>query len=72
MKEHPPVTNCGFGYFLSIYVVAAVGFILFVIVAKNYKFRKRGERSYDHRFAEKYFDQVIAHREQESDSGGSK
>ena len=71
MKEHPPVTNCGFGYFLSIYVIAAIGFILFIIVAKNYKFRERGERPYDHRFAEKYFDQVIAHRKQESDSGGS-
>ena len=64
LKEHPPVTNCGFGYFLSVYVVAAIGFILFVTVAKNYKLRERDEKPYDYIYAEEYFDQVIAHREQ--------
>ena len=71
MKEHPPITNCGFGYFLSVSVIAAVGFILFVAVAKNYKLRERDNRQFDHRFAETYYDKVIARREQESDSGGN-
>ena len=48
MKEHSPVTNCGFGYFLSVCVVAGISFILFITVAKNYKFRERSKRPYDH------------------------
>ena len=71
MKEHPPVTNCGFGYFLSICVVATIGLILFLVVAKWYKYRERDDRPFDHGHAEHFYEQVIKCREQESASGGN-
>ena len=68
MKEHPPVTNCGFGYFLSTCVVATIGFILFMLVSKRYKYRERDDRPFDHRFADEFYEQVINNREQEDGS----
>ena len=66
MKEHPPVTNCGFGYFLFTCVVATIGLILFIMVAKKYKYRERDDRPFDQRFAVKYYDRVIRSREGKS------
>ena len=51
LREHPPVINCGFGYFLTTCSIASVGFVLFVIVARRYKNRERDDRPYDQRFA---------------------
>ena len=51
MREHPPVTNCGFGYLSFTCVVALVGLILFSVVARRYKNRERDDRPYDQRFA---------------------
>ena len=67
MKEHPPVTNCGFGYFLFTCVVATIGLILFIIAAKKYKYRERDDRPFDQRFAVKYYERVIENREQDRD-----
>ena len=69
MKEHPPVTNCGFGYFLSISVVVTIGLILFLVVAKRYKYRERDDRPFDYTYADDYYDREIQHREQENNSG---
>ena len=51
MREHPPVTNCGFGYLLFTCVVALIGLILLSVVARRYKYRERDDRPFDHRFA---------------------
>ena len=51
MREHPPVTNCGFGYLSFTCVVALVGLVLFGAVARRYKNRERDDRPYDQRFA---------------------
>ena len=51
MREHPPVTNCGFGYLLFTCVVALIGFILLSVVARRYKYRERDDKPFDHRFA---------------------
>ena len=51
MIEHPPVTNCGFGYLLFTCVVALIGLVLLSVVAKRYKYRERDDRPYDQRFA---------------------
>ena len=59
MKEHPPVTNCGFGYLSSICVVALIGLVLFSIVAKNYKYRERDDRPYDQRFVVDFYSRYI-------------
>ena len=62
MKEHPPVTNCGFGYLSFVFVFALIGFILFLVAAKRYRFRERDDRPYDQRFVisiyDKYLNQV--------------
>jgi peptide/histidine transporter 3/4 len=71
MKEDPPVTNCGFGYFLSVCVAAAIGLFLYLIVAKKYKFRERDDyMPFHYGYAEVFYDREIRRREQESDSGG--
>ena len=51
LREHPPITNCGFGYFLTTCSIASVGLVLFLIVARRYKYRERDDRPYDQRFA---------------------
>ena len=56
MKTNPPVTNCGFGYLLTISVVAMVGLFLFVVVAKRYKYRERDDRPYNYTMVEDIFD----------------
>ena len=67
MEEHPPVTNCGFGYFLFVCVVAAIGLTLFLIAAKKYKYRERDDRPFDQRFATNFFERAIENREHECD-----
>ena len=62
LKEHPPVTNCGFGYLLFTCVFALMGFILFSVVAKKYKYRERDDRPYDHRFAIDVYSRTIESR----------
>ena len=64
-REHPPVTNCGFGYLLSVCVVATIGLLLFLVTAKRYKYRERDDRPYDHRFAIDYYSRTIQARERE-------
>ena len=39
----PPITNCGFGYFLLNFVVGFVSFLLFSVAAKRYKCRERDD-----------------------------
>ena len=51
MREHPPVTNCGFGYLLFTCVVALIGLVLLSVVVRRYKYRERDDRPFDHRFA---------------------
>jgi peptide/histidine transporter 3/4 len=51
LREHPPITSCGFGYFLTTFSIAFIGLILFLIVARRYKYRERDDRPYDQRFA---------------------
>ena len=64
MREHPPVTNCGFGYLLFTCVVALIGLILLLVVARRYKYRERDDRPYDQRFAVdvygRYIEQALA------------
>ena len=56
MKTNPPVTNCGFGYLLTISVVAMIALILFTVVARRYKYRERDDRPYDYTMVEDIFD----------------
>ena len=55
IREHPPVINCGFTYFLFTIVVALFGLVLLSIVVKRYKYRERDVRPYDQNVVEEIF-----------------
>ena len=58
--EHPPVTNCGFVYFLFTCVVGLIGLILFSVAAKKYKYRARNvEDLFRQADIEEIFDRYI-------------
>ena len=59
MREHPPVTNCGFGYLSFTCVVALIGLILLSVAVKKYKQRERDDRPYDQRFAVDVYSRYI-------------
>ena len=65
IQEHSPLINCGFGYLLSVSVIAVIGFVLYLVAAKRYKYRVRDDRPYDHRFAIDYYSRTIQERERE-------
>ena len=62
LGKNPPTTNCAFGYYLFTIAVAVVGFILFSVAVKRYRYRQRDERPYDQRFAEQYYQRCISER----------
>ena len=64
MREHPPVTNCGFGYLLFTCVVSVIGLILLSLVAKRYKNRERDDRPYNYQHAEDAIIKQIEQRRQ--------
>ena len=43
VENPPPIVNCGFGYLLFICVIGLIGFVLFLVVARRYKYRKRDD-----------------------------
>ena len=51
---HPPVTNCGFKYFLFTIVVGLIGLLLFSVAVKKYKYRERDERMFQQQVVEDY------------------
>ena len=57
IREHPPVTNCCFTYFLFTIMVALFGIVVFSIVIKRYKYRERDDRPYDQSVVEEIFHQ---------------
>ena len=60
MREHPPVTSCGFGYLLFTCVVGLIGLVLLSVVARRYKYRERDDRPFDQRFAVDVYGRYIA------------
>ena len=55
LGQHPPVVSCGFGYYLVCITVAMIGFILFIIAVKRYKYRRRDEEPYSQACVEEIF-----------------
>ena len=54
MIENPPVTNCGFAYFLFTCVTGLIGLVLLSVAANKYKFRRRDEGWFHQRYVEVY------------------
>ena len=59
LTEHPPITNCGFGYILFTVVVSLVGLIVFLVVAKKYTYRVRDEKPYNQSQVEEIFSRYL-------------
>ena len=59
MLENPPVTNCGFVYLLFTCVIGGIGFILLLIAAKKYKYRKRDEGMFSQQDVEEIYDRYL-------------
>ena len=59
IHPRPPVTNCGFVYFLFTCTMGLVGLILFVIVAKKYKYRERDEGMFRQQHVEEIYERYI-------------
>ena len=57
--ENPPVTNCGFVYFLFTCVVGLIGLILFTVAVKKYKYRVRNEGMFRQMDIEEIFEREI-------------
>ena len=60
LLENPPVTNCGFVYFLFTIVVGVIGLILFSIAAKKYKYRERDEGLFRQQDVEDVYDRYLS------------
>ena len=55
-KSHPFTTvSCGSVYYLTNLVVGTIGLLLFILVARKYKYRQRDEVINTHMFAEEYY-----------------
>ena len=52
---HQSFPSCGMYYYLMNIGVGVVGFLVFVFVAKRYKYRKRDEICHVYRYAEEYY-----------------
>jgi hypothetical protein len=59
MLKNPPVTNCGFVYLLFTCVVGGIDFILLLIAAKKYKYRRRDEGMFSQHHVEEIYDRYL-------------
>ena len=55
----PSKLGCLFGYLLFTCAIAIIGFFLFLVVAKWYKYRVRDDRPYDQRFVIDVYDRYL-------------
>ena len=64
--EHPPAISCLSRTLLFLSIVILICLLLFLVAAKRYKHRERGDRPYDQRFAVDYYSRVIENRERDA------
>jgi len=50
--------SCGSGFYLMNIVIGLLSFVLFVCVAKRYKYRELNEPSNEYRYAEEYYSNI--------------
>ena len=68
LVHDPPVTSCGFGYYLVTIVVALTGLCLFIVAVKKYKYRKREEEPFSQAQVEEIFSRRIQHEQSRSNN----
>jgi len=55
---HLPVLSCGSAFFVATIVIAVLELMLFVFVAKKFKYRIVNEPSNEYRYAEEYYSNI--------------
>ena len=60
--SNPPVTNCGFTYFLFTIVVGLIGLLLFSVAVKKYKYRERDEGIFQQQVVDDIYERYITQR----------
>ena len=55
----PSKFGCLFGYLLFLCITATIGFFLFLVAAKRYRYRVREDRPYDQRFVIDVYDRYL-------------
>ena len=68
-KKLPSVVSCGFVYFLIILSTGLLGFVLFIIAAKKYKYRERDDINFCQRDIEEVYTRYLI-QATESNVGG--
>ena len=63
LGDYPPVTSCGFGYYLTIIVVALIGLCVLIIAVKKYKYRKRDEEPFSQAQVEEIFSRRVQYNQ---------
>ena len=67
---HPGI-SCLFGYLTLILLVALIGFVLFFVMARRYKYRERDDRPYDQRFVIDVYNRYLNEVGENEESYGS-
>ena len=68
LKEYPSVISCGFIYLLFTCVVGLIGFVLFSVAARKYKYRERDEVNFYQRDIEEIYDRYLTQAAAENES----
>ena len=65
LGHNPPVISCGFGYFLLTIFIAVIGLVCFVVCARKYKYRARGEEGFSQSQVEEVFERRLQLQEEQ-------
>ena len=65
-RKYPSPMSCLSWYLLFTCFVSLLGIILFLIVARNYKYRERDDKPYDQRFVVDFYSRAIESREKDA------
>ena len=65
VKRDSTVTSCGFGYFLLTIFIAVIGLVCFVVCARKYKYRVRGEVGFLQSQVEEVFERRLRLQEEQ-------
>ena len=58
-KAYPRAISCGFSYLLGMSVIGMIGFTMFIVAAKRYKYRKREDENFNQMIVEEVYMRYI-------------
>ena len=64
LGKHPPVFNCGSGYYLVCSIVVLIGLLSLLVAVRRYRYRRRDEDPYSQACVEEVYARIIEIRNQ--------